>query len=187
MQTCLTCDSTIKKNSKFCSLSCSNRYRESNKAVKFKWCLSCNNSFNAQGKGRSKHKFCSKSCSAKYNNAKYPKRQKIIKKSRQDKDLELLNSWKQGIIDGGTSYGYVRSFIRRYLFEKYKNKCSVCYFEGYNIKTKNSILQIDHIDGNALNNEEKNLRLLCPNCHAMTPTYGALNKNSARSWKSKYK
>lgn len=39
-----------------------------------------------------------------------------------------------------------------------------------------SVLQIHHIDGNHYNNEESNLQLLCPNCHSLTPTFGALNK-----------
>ncbi len=36
-------------------------------------------------------------------------------------------------------------------------------------------LQIDHIDGNSDNNTEDNFRLLCPNCHAQTPTYSGKN------------
>lgn len=36
-------------------------------------------------------------------------------------------------------------------------------------------IQIDHIDGNRDNNEDENLRLLCPNCHAMTETFSGKN------------
>lgn len=36
-------------------------------------------------------------------------------------------------------------------------------------------LEIDHVDGDWLNNLRDNLRFLCPNCHAQTPT--------SRSWK----
>lgn len=37
-------------------------------------------------------------------------------------------------------------------------------------------LELDHIDGNNKNNSLSNLRLLCPNCHAQTPTYRGKNK-----------
>lgn len=36
-------------------------------------------------------------------------------------------------------------------------------------------LELDHIDGNNENNNLSNLRLLCPNCHALTPTYRGKN------------
>lgn len=41
-------------------------------------------------------------------------------------------------------------------------------------------LELDHIDGNAGNNKPENLRLLCPNCHAKTPTHKAKNKGNGR-------
>ena len=33
-------------------------------------------------------------------------------------------------------------------------------------------LDLDHIDGNKSNNDIRNLRFLCPNCHRVTPTWG---------------
>ena len=41
-------------------------------------------------------------------------------------------------------------------------------------------LELDHIDGNAGDNTPKNIRLLCPNCHAQTPTHKAKNKGNGR-------
>ena len=38
-------------------------------------------------------------------------------------------------------------------------------------------LEVHHIDGDSLNNEMDNLKLLCPNCHALTDNYCGKNIN----------
>jgi predicted RNA-binding Zn-ribbon protein involved in translation (DUF1610 family) len=38
-------------------------------------------------------------------------------------------------------------------------------------------LEIDHIDGDPLNNEPDNVRFICPNCHTQTLNFGAKNRN----------
>lgn len=40
-------------------------------------------------------------------------------------------------------------------------------------------LQVDHIDGDHFNNLKDNLRFLCPNCHALTTTFG-ISKTKAQ-------
>lgn len=37
-------------------------------------------------------------------------------------------------------------------------------------------LELDHINGNSEDNSINNLRLLCPNCHALTDTYRGKNQ-----------
>jgi hypothetical protein len=44
--------------------------------------------------------------------------------------------------------------------------CQTTTWKGYPIP-----LELDHIDGNNRNNHRNNLRLLCCNCHALTPTW----------------
>ena len=58
----------------------------------------------------------------------------------------------------------------RLLNEGYlKPECAIC---GYSRWLDGEIpLQLDHKDGNKENNSLRNLRLLCPNCHALTPQY----------------
>ena len=72
--------------------------------------------------------------------------------------------------------GIVSVHIKKYLREKYGNKCVLCSWAQVNIVTEQVPLVADHIDGNWRNNIEDNLRLVCPNCDATSSTYAALNK-----------
>ena len=64
--------------------------------------------------------------------------------------------------------------VRRAMIEiGIKYQCSECG-QGPIWNNKPLVLQIDHIDGNNLNNLCENLRFLCPHCHTQTPTYGSL-------------
>lgn len=77
-------------------------------------------------------------------------------------------------------------YIIRYLFKKYDSKCARCGWNTINIFTGNIPLEIEHIDGNYLNNNEDNLTLLCPNCHALTETYKGANRGNGRHDRKKY-
>ena len=80
----------------------------------------------------------------------------------------------------------ISNHIRRYLFEKYNNTCAKCGWSKFNLWTGHIPLEIHHIDGDYTNNKEYNLLLLCPNCHSLTETYKALNKNGRTDRKKYY-
>ncbi len=82
---------------------------------------------------------------------------------------------------GLQSIGTVNPYIKRYLRRKFGDRCQICGWSQVNPKSGLVPLVADHIDGNWRNNIESNLRLLCPNCDSLTPTYAGLNRGNGRS------
>lgn len=122
--------------------------------------------------------FCKKDISNKYCiNAKYCSRACRINFLYKD----YIEKWKRGEVDGGKNW--ISGYIRKYIVNKYQNKCAECGWAKINKTTGKIPLQIDHIDGNYLNNSEHNLILLCPNCHSLTPTFGNLNRGHGRKYR----
>lgn len=67
------------------------------------------------------------------------------------------------------------STLRRALVESgVIEECARCCL-GPKWNGEKLVLQVDHKDGNFLNNRIENLRFLCPNCHSQTETYGSKN------------
>lgn len=85
----------------------------------------------------------------------------------------------------GTLIGFpANGWTRALLIEEFGYNCASCGIGGeYNGKPL--LLEVNHIDGDALNNSLQNLEFLCPNCHSQTPTYRARNKKSARTFRNK--
>lgn len=72
-----------------------------------------------------------------------------------------------------------RETLRRLLADRNGYFCSVCGISEHNHLP--ITLQVDHIDGNAGNNTPDNLRLICPNCHSQSNTFGGRNKGNGRA------
>lgn len=91
---------------------------------------------------------------------------------------QYITEWKQGLQDGRKGKLQTSGYIHRYILEKQKGKCAGCGIDSWCDKPIK--LELDHANGNATDNTEKNLRCLCPNCHSQTPTYKAKNKGNGR-------
>jgi hypothetical protein len=93
---------------------------------------------------------------------------------------KIITDWKEGKNSGLQSIGIVSVPIKRYLRAKFNDRCCLCGWAKVNPTTGKVPLVADHIDGNWRNNHESNLRLICPNCDALLPTFSALNKGNGR-------
>ena len=98
--------------------------------------------------------------------------------SKQCSSEGMLKETKQKFLSGLISN---RKTLYRVLCEVNGNKCSCCGISEWN--SKPLVLQVDHKDGNASNNMPDNLRLMCPNCHSQTETFGGANKGNGRASK----
>ena len=120
-------------------------------------CLSCQRETPYAG-----YKYCSNKCQQKYQYNEY------------------IKDWLAGKVTGLQGHGVVSNHIKRYLREKFGNKCCLCGWAQINIITGQIPLVADHIDGNWQNNTQANLRLVCPNCDSLTATYAGLNRGNGR-------
>lgn len=76
-----------------------------------------------------------------------------------------------------------KAWKRRKILEEQNHSCLIC---GISEWMGNTLpLELDHIDGNRLNNSRENLRILCPNCHSQTDTFRGKNIKEKKNNRSK--
>lgn len=127
-------------------------------------CLNCPNKLK-----RKNYKYCSNLCQANYQYKKF------------------IEQWKSGLISGGKGQKcpQISNHLKRYLLEKFGEQCCICGWKERHSITQRVPLEINHIDGNSLNNIESNLQLICPNCHSLTQNFRNLNKGNGRTFRRK--
>lgn len=153
----LTYDQMVTEPSrKFCSHSCSATFNQSNAKPHRTKPHRTKTRFCAvcgNHRGKSNQKYCSREC------------------NEIDKHNLTVNRIQQGQVSE-------RPTIKRALIKIRGYACEVCFnneWLGQSIP-----IELDHINGDPSNNLPDNLRLICPNCHALTPTAKGRNKGSGR-------
>lgn len=181
-------------------------YRLTDFTIKnIKHCLNCNCEIENYGE-----KFCSQSCSATFNNRLRSERiktdslnEKRNERKRREyhtrKQKKCLScdkvttnkfcdsicqaQYRQDIIFSKIENGDITlptQHYKKYLIYKHGEKCMECGWCEINLVSQKVPIELEHIDGNSDNNSLDNLKLLCPNCHSLTPTYKALNIGNGR-------
>jgi endogenous inhibitor of DNA gyrase (YacG/DUF329 family) len=123
-------------------------------------CLNCGKELHS----KHKHKFCSNKCQRQFeitNKYRY-----YLEHQEEFVGKEIRYEWLKKIIG-----------------DEQNHKCQICGIdEEWNGKELHFIL--DHIDGDATNNNRGNLRLICPNCDSQLDTYKSRNiGKSTRKYK----
>ena len=108
------------------------------------------------------NKYCNNSCQKDY------------------ESKERVRQWLEEGKDWGLS---IPKWVHRTLAELRGYACEVCGISEHNGKPLK--LECDHIDGDHTNNEIRNLRLICPNCHSQTDTYKNKNAGKGRQHRRK--
>jgi hypothetical protein len=92
------------------------------------------------------------------------------------------NPWKKGapletILVENSTYSNLHTLKRRLIAEGVLPvRCSSC--GGTEWMGRPIPLELDHINGVHDDHRRENLQFLCPNCHALTPTYRGRNKGA---------
>lgn len=115
-----------------------------------------------------------------------------LKKYIEEYNLDISHfkgkAWNKGLRGIGKPIKPLHKLLKKNIsFQSYKlkkrlfdenikaRKCERC---GWAKKSPDGRipLELDHINGDRRDNRLSNLRILCPNCHSLTPTYRGLNK-----------
>lgn len=179
---CLVCNKIIttydRRRRKFCSKSCTAQYNNKRKKRKeyTKQCLYCKKDFITK---YPHSKFCSSNCSGHFR-----RREKVkILCDNCGNDFECTkyrvevsthhfccNNCKNEFFKNNphirgvfarSAGKYAQSTYRKKAFANFKHRCYYCKYDRCL-----DVLQVHHINNDRTNNKLRNLRIVCPTCHA---------------------
>lgn len=83
------------------------------------------------------------------------------------------------ILKQGSTYQSYKLKRRLFASGLKPQRCELC---GWSKKSADGRipLELDHLNGNRFDNRLENLRILCPNCHALQPTHRGLNRKKLK-------
>lgn len=104
---------------------------------------------------------------------------KMVYKNLPSEVKDRMN-WNKGKRYADFTYGG-KGQHKNALISERGYRCECCGLNTW--MAKPIVLELEHIDADRKNNTKENLKLLCPNCHAQTPTWRIGKENTG--WKRK--
>lgn len=155
---CPICGSTnVARGATHCSRACSDAARRNAPAP----CLRCG-STDRDGRNR-RGPYCSWEC---FDEDRY---------QRTGSFARWMKAWLAGEVSGTAIKGGPDHRVRQALVILRGQRCEECSWDKVNPVSQRVPLHVDHIHGDRDRNRPEDVRLLCPNCHALTPNYQHLN------------
>lgn len=94
---------------------------------------------------------------------------KLLNRLNPDTSHWTGQGWSIGLKHKNNNEYSRASNLKQHIIDERGYKCESCSLTTW--LNKSITLELEHIDGDRFNNDDSNLKLLCPNCHSQTKTW----------------